>query len=138
MSDIISPHLAQVSFGDGRIYTVSTSDLLRRLPNFDNEITISQPGGQCREKETNVDRDIGTQCKPPECVEPVLETQVCPDSPASTVRRSTTGNHLHTWATLCWRRTRDMRNEKGCYDCFICVVMLLLLLYYVVSLFILA
>ena len=50
--------------------TVSTSDLARRPPDVDNEGTISQPGDQCRDKATNVDLDIGTQCEPLESVEP--------------------------------------------------------------------
>ena len=88
ISEVISPHLARVSFGDGRVDTVSTSDLSRQPPDVDNEETISQPVEQCRDKETNVDPDIGTQCEPTESVESVKGSQVSPDSPAPTLRRS--------------------------------------------------
>ena len=73
---------------DGRVDTVSTSDLSRRPSDIDNEGTISQPDDQCRDKETNVDSDIRTLCEPPEHVEPVKESQASPNSPAPTLRRS--------------------------------------------------
>ena len=88
ISGVIYPHLARVSFGDGRVDTVFTSDLSRRPPDVDNEGTISQPGDQCRDKEANIDPHIGTQFEPPESVEPVKESQVSPESPAPTLRRS--------------------------------------------------
>ena len=96
ISEVISPHLAGVSFGVGRIDTVSTSDLSRRPLNIDNEETISQPGGQYKDKETNVDigisiPDIGTECEPPKSVELVKESQTSPApwvSPTSTLRCS--------------------------------------------------
>ena len=53
----------------------------------DNKRTISQPGGLYKNEETCVDPDDGTHCEPPESVEPVKESQVRPDSPASTLRR---------------------------------------------------
>ena len=67
ISEVISPHFARVSFGDGRVDTVSTSDLSGWPPDVDYEETISQPGGQYNDKETNVDigpsvPDIGTEC----------------------------------------------------------------------------
>ena len=81
------------SFGDGRVDTVSASDFSRRPLDIDNEETISQPGGQYKDKETNVDigtsvPDIGTDCEPPKSVEPVKESQTSPDAPAPTLRRS--------------------------------------------------
>ena len=79
-------HLAPVSFGDGRVDRVSTRDLSRRPPDVDNEGTTSQPGNQCRDKETNVDSHIGTQCEPPESVKPVKKSQTSPDSPAPPLR----------------------------------------------------
>ena len=57
ISEVISPHLVGDSLGDGRVDTVSTSDLSQRPPDVDNEGTISQPGCQCRDKEANVDPD---------------------------------------------------------------------------------
>ena len=88
ISEVISPNVARVSFGDGRVDTVSTSDLPRRPPDVDNEGLILQSGDNCRDKETNVNSDIGNQCVPPESEEPVKETQASPDSPAPTLRRS--------------------------------------------------
>ena len=93
ISEVISPHLARVSFGDGRADTVSTSDLSRRLPDIDNEGMTSQTGGQYRDKETDVDirtsgPDIRTEGEPPKSVEPIKESQFSPDSPAPTLRRS--------------------------------------------------
>ena len=93
ISEVISPHLVRVSFCDGRVNTISTSDLSRRPPDVDNEETISQPGGQYKDKETNVDigtlvPDIGTECEPPKSVELVKESQISPDSTAPTLRRS--------------------------------------------------
>ena len=93
ISEVISPLLARVSFGDGRVDMVSTSDLSRRSPHIDNEETISQPGGKYKVKETNVDigtsvPGIGTECEPPKSVEPVKEFQISPESPAPTWRRS--------------------------------------------------
>ena len=94
ISEVISPHLARVSFGDGRADTVSTSDLSRRPLDIDNEGTTSQPGGQYEDKESDVDigtsgPDIRTEGEPPKSVEPVKEYQFSPDSPAATLRRST-------------------------------------------------
>ena len=43
-SEVISSHLARVSFGDERVDTVSTSYLFQRPPDVDNEGRISQPG----------------------------------------------------------------------------------------------
>ena len=76
--EVVSPHLARVSFLDGRVDTVSTSDFSRR-PDVDKEKTISQPGGQYKDKEANVDigtsvPDIGTECEPPKSVEQVKES----------------------------------------------------------------
>ena len=93
ISEIISPHLARVSFGDGRADTVSTSDLSRRPPDIDNEGTTSQPGGQYKNKEADVDirtsgPDIRTEGEPPKSVEPIKELQFSPDSSAPTLRRS--------------------------------------------------
>ena len=93
ISEVISLHLVRVSFGDGRVDTVSPSDLSRRPPDVDNEETISQSGGQYKDKKTNVDigtlvPDIGTECEPPKSVEPVKESQISLDSPAPTLRRS--------------------------------------------------
>ena len=72
---------------------VSTSELSRRSPDIDTEETISQPGGQYKHKETNVDfgtpvPDIGTDCEPPKSMEPVKESQISPDWLAPTLRRS--------------------------------------------------
>ena len=60
---------------------VYTSDLSRRLPDVENEGTISQPSGQCRDQEINVDPYVGTQCESPESVELEKESQVSPVSP---------------------------------------------------------
>ena len=79
ISKVIAPHHARVSFDDGRVDTVSTSDLSRRPSDFGNERKISLPGYQCRGKESNVDPDIGTQCEAPKSVEPVEVSQVIPD-----------------------------------------------------------
>ena len=93
ISEGVSPHLARVSFGDGRDDTVSLSDLSRRPPDIDNEGTTSQPGGQYKGKETDVDigtsgPDIRTEGESPKSVEPVKESQFSPDSSAATLRRS--------------------------------------------------
>ena len=69
ISEVIFPHLARVSFGNVRVDTDSTSDIPRRPPDVYNEERISQPGDQCRDKETNIDSEIGNQCEPPESVE---------------------------------------------------------------------
>ena len=92
ISEVTSPQFARVSFGDGRVDTVSISDFSRR-PDVDNEKTISQPGGQYKDKKTNVDIGtlvpaIGTEYEPPKSVEPVKESKINPDSPAPTLRRS--------------------------------------------------
>ena len=84
--EVIAPHLARVSFGDERDDTVSTSDFSRRPPDIDNEGTTSQPGGQYKDKETDVDirtsgPDIRTEGEPHKFVEPVKESQFSPDSP---------------------------------------------------------
>ena len=78
ISDLVFPQFARVS--------VSTSTALndRRMLTI-AEGTISQAGGQCSKKETNVDTNIRTQCEPPESVEPVKESDVSPDSPAPTL-----------------------------------------------------
>ena len=93
ISEVISPHLARVSFGDGRADTVSTSDLSRRPPDIDNEGTTSQPAGQYKDKETDVDirtsgPDIRTEGEPRKSVEPIKNSHFSPDSPAPTLRRS--------------------------------------------------
>ena len=90
ISEVISPHLAQVSFGNGRAETVFTSHLSRRPPDIDNEGTTSQPGGQYKDKEADVDigtsgPDIRTEGGPPKSLEPVKESQFSPDSPAATL-----------------------------------------------------
>ena len=102
ISEVISPHLARVSFGDGRADTVSTSDLSRRPPEFDNEGTTSEPGGQYKDKEADVDirtsgPDIRTEGEPPKSVQPIKESQFSPDSalPPCDARLGT-GNLLHT------------------------------------------
>ena len=53
----------------------------------------SQPGGQYKDKETDVDirtlgHDIRTEGEPRKSVEPIKESQFSPDSPAPTLRRS--------------------------------------------------
>ena len=93
IAEVISPHLARVSFGDLRADTVSTSDLSRRPPDIDNEGTTSQPEGQYKDKEADVDirtsgPDIRTEGEPPKSVEPIKDSQFSPDSPAPTLRRS--------------------------------------------------
>ena len=93
ISEVISPHLARVSFGDGRADTVSTCDISRRPPDIDNEGTTSQPGDQYKDKEADVDirisgPDIRTEGEPPKSVKPVKDSQFSPDSPAPTLRRS--------------------------------------------------
>ena len=100
--EVIPPHLARVFFGDGRVDPVSTSDLFRRPPDFDNEETISEPGGQYKGKETNVDietsvPDIGAECEPLKSVEPVKESQISPDSPAPTLRHSARNRKTPTY-----------------------------------------
>ena len=44
ISEVVYSHLARVSFGDGRVDTVSTSELSRRPPDIENEETNSQTG----------------------------------------------------------------------------------------------
>ena len=110
----ISIYLARVPFGDRRVDTVPTSGLSRQPLEINNQGSISYPGGQCRDKETNVDPDIETQCEPPESAEPAKESQVSPVSPAPTFRRSTRNrNYPHTRAILCWGRTRVFEAERS-------------------------
>ena len=40
--------------------------------------------------------EIETQCEPPESVEPVEESHVCPDSAAPNLRRSARNRKTHT------------------------------------------
>ena len=93
--------------------------------NLDNEGKISQPGDQCRDKETNVDLEIGTLCDPPVSVEPRNIRSVRIFLPKRFFHLETLGKEKETTykpGRFCVGDELEMRNGMECYECntFIC------------------